>query len=58
VVDPVEPPAFYLRVAQEAGMVVKYVIDTHVHADHIATARELAREAGAEYVLHESAEAH
>jgi glyoxylase-like metal-dependent hydrolase (beta-lactamase superfamily II) len=55
VVDPVEPPAFYLRVVQEAGMAIKYVIDTHVHADHHSTGRDLAREAGAEYVLHESA---
>jgi hydroxyacylglutathione hydrolase len=57
VVDPVEPPAFYLRVAQETGMAIKYVIDTHVHADHRSTGRELAREAGTEYVLHESADA-
>ena len=54
-VDPVEPPAFYLRVAQETGMAIKFVIDTHVHADHRSTGRALAREAGAEYVLHESA---
>ena len=54
-VDPVESPALYLRVAQEAGMAIKYVIDTHVHADHHSTGRDLAREAGAEYVLHESA---
>jgi hypothetical protein len=27
------------------------VIDTHMHADHISSARELAEAAGAEYVL-------
>jgi glyoxylase-like metal-dependent hydrolase (beta-lactamase superfamily II) len=56
VVDPVEPPAFYLRVAQETGAAIKYVIDTHVHADHHSTGRDVARDAGAEYVLHESAD--
>lgn len=36
-------------------MAIRYVIDTHVHADHHSTGRALAREAGGEYVLHDSA---
>lgn len=55
VVDPVGDPASYLRVAKEAGVTIKYVVDTHVHADHLSTGRELARAANAEYALHESA---
>ena len=42
VVDPVEPPDFYLGAAAEAGLVLRYVIDTHVHADHRSTGRWLA----------------
>lgn len=42
--------------AQDTGTAIKYVIDTHVHADHHSTGRDLARAAGAEYVLHESAD--
>jgi hydroxyacylglutathione hydrolase len=42
-------------VAQETGMTIKYVIDTHVHADHLSTGRELARTVGAAYVLHADA---
>jgi len=38
-------------------MTINFVIDTHVHADHRSSGRALAREAGAEYVLHESARA-
>ena len=53
--DPVYEPEFYLRVAEENGMQIRYVIDTHVHADHISTSRELATLAGAKYVLHASA---
>jgi hydroxyacylglutathione hydrolase len=55
VVDPVFDPAFYLRIAREHGMAIKYVIDTHVHADHVSTGRELAQAANAVYALHERA---
>jgi glyoxylase-like metal-dependent hydrolase (beta-lactamase superfamily II) len=55
VVDPVESPAFYLEAAENAGLRIRYVIDTHVHADHHSTGRALAQESGGEYVLHASA---
>jgi hydroxyacylglutathione hydrolase len=42
-------------VAEETGLAIKYVVDTHVHADHLSSGRRLAREAGAEYVLHAEA---
>src|SRR5262244_2551810 len=47
----------YLRVARESRMDIRYVIDTHVHADHISSGRRLAELAGAQYVLHGSVEA-
>jgi len=51
VVDPMGDTQPYLRAAKDAGMRIHYVIDTHVHADHLSSGRELARAAGAEYVL-------
>jgi hydroxyacylglutathione hydrolase len=56
VVDPVGDIAPYLRVADNTGMRINFVIDTHIHADHRSAGRELARQAGAEYVLHANAE--
>jgi glyoxylase-like metal-dependent hydrolase (beta-lactamase superfamily II) len=55
VVDPVMEPERYLEAAAAAGLRLRYVIDTHVHADHLSTGRALAAGAGAEYVLHTSA---
>ncbi|WP_027893977.1 MBL fold metallo-hydrolase [Calidithermus chliarophilus] len=54
VVDPMGPVAPYLEDAERLGLKLRYVIDTHVHADHRSSALELARAAGARYVLHES----
>jgi glyoxylase-like metal-dependent hydrolase (beta-lactamase superfamily II) len=56
VADPVDDIQPYLRVAAETGMRIRFVIDTHIHADHRSSGRTLAREAGAEYVLHAAAE--
>lgn len=51
VVDPLGDVGPYLRAAEETGMLIRYVIDTHLHADHLSAGRELAKAAGAEYVL-------
>lgn len=51
VVDPLGDIAPYLRAAEETGMRIRYVIDTHLHADHLSAGRALAQAAGAEYVL-------
>jgi glyoxylase-like metal-dependent hydrolase (beta-lactamase superfamily II) len=55
VVDPVGDPERYLEAAAAAGLRLRYVIDSHVHADHLSPGRALAAAAGAEYVLHASA---
>ena len=51
VVDPVGDIQPYLQAADNAGMRIHFVIDTHVHADHLSAGRALAAAAGAEYVL-------
>ncbi len=56
VVDPIGDIGRYLKESEEGGVLIRYVIDTHMHADHISSARELAEAAGAEYVVHAGTE--
>lgn len=51
IVDAIGDIGPYLRVAEEAGTRIRYVVDTHLHADHVSAGRALAEAAGAEYVL-------
>lgn len=55
VVDPVGDIQPYLAAA--GAMKIRYVFDTHLHADHVSSGRELAKAAGAEYVLFRNAAA-
>jgi len=57
VVDPVGEIEPYLAAAEATGMRILYVIDTHIHADHVSTGRRLADAVSAKYVLFAEAEA-
>jgi hydroxyacylglutathione hydrolase len=52
VCDPLEDIDIYLRLAEETGMKICHVLDTHLHADHVSGARKLAQLIGAQYVLY------
>jgi len=58
VVDPFDNVDLYVRTAAEMHVSIRYVIDTHVHADHVSGARTLADLAGAAYMRHASAAKH
>jgi glyoxylase-like metal-dependent hydrolase (beta-lactamase superfamily II) len=45
---------WFVAQAHQAGAAIRYVIDTHVHADHYSGGRTLAERVGAPYVLHGS----
>ncbi|HEV2200110.1 MAG TPA: MBL fold metallo-hydrolase [Bryobacteraceae bacterium] len=51
VVDTSLEPAVYLRLADQHGWSIRYVLDTHIHADHLSRSRALAEAAGAKLVL-------
>lgn len=45
---------WFIEEARNAGVEIRYVIDTHVHADHYSGGRVLAQRVDAPYCLHES----
>jgi len=51
VVDPVGDIDTYVTSARQLSMRIGFVIDTHVHADHVSIGPGLAEMAGAQYVL-------
>jgi len=51
VVDPRRDVGVYLEEAEAQGLVIKAVTETHVHADYLSGARELAAAAGAALYL-------
>jgi hydroxyacylglutathione hydrolase len=55
VIDPAIDIAPYLAILHDRHFALKFAIDTHIHADHISGARQLAEQTGAELSLHESA---
>lgn len=48
VVDPAGDVGSYPLAAQTGGMAIAYVIDSHLHADHVSVGPMLARRTGAE----------
>ncbi|APW97492.1 rhodanese [Halobiforma lacisalsi AJ5] len=55
VVDPTADGDEFAVAAEEAGLSIEGVIDTHVHADHASGGRELADDLGVPYYLGERA---
>lgn len=50
-VDPERDVDRYLRLADERGLIVEAVAETHIHADFLSGARELAERAGLKVLL-------
>jgi glyoxylase-like metal-dependent hydrolase (beta-lactamase superfamily II) len=51
VIDPSVPPDVYLELTHRHGWSIRYVLETHVHADHLSRARELANQTAASLLL-------
>jgi len=57
VVDPRRDVDVYLEAARGEGLKIKYVVETHLHADFVSGHRELAERTGATIVIGARAEA-
>lgn len=51
VIDAALEPEVYLELAQGQGWTITTVLDTHIHADHLSRARQLAEQSGARLYL-------
>jgi glyoxylase-like metal-dependent hydrolase (beta-lactamase superfamily II)/3-mercaptopyruvate sulfurtransferase SseA len=51
VVDPRRDVDEYVRKAEEAGLRIRYVVETHLHADFVSGHRELAERTGATILI-------
>jgi glyoxylase-like metal-dependent hydrolase (beta-lactamase superfamily II)/rhodanese-related sulfurtransferase len=55
-VDPVLPHLeLYLSELAKRGLTLRFVVDTHVHADHLSACAALRDRTNAEYVMHQNA---
>jgi glyoxylase-like metal-dependent hydrolase (beta-lactamase superfamily II) len=57
IVDPQRDVDQYIDEAERAGAKIKYVIETHLHADFVSGHRELAERTGAKIVIGANANA-
>ena len=58
IVDPILDRAErYAATAAARGLAIRYLIDTHTHADHFSATRHVARELGAPVVMHRASPA-
>jgi glyoxylase-like metal-dependent hydrolase (beta-lactamase superfamily II) len=51
VIDPSLPTDVYVDLAHQRKLSIRHVLDTHIHADHLSRARELAAQTGAALFL-------
>lgn len=56
IVDASLDPDVYLNIAKEHNLTIRYVMDTHIHADYISRTRELASVGGAHHLFIDKAE--
>jgi glyoxylase-like metal-dependent hydrolase (beta-lactamase superfamily II)/rhodanese-related sulfurtransferase len=51
VVDAALDPEVYQQLAKENGWTIKFVTDTHIHADYVSRTKELAMVTGAQHLM-------
>ncbi len=54
VIDPGDDADDILKIIKEKGVIVKYIINTHAHFDHVGANKALKEATGAELLIHEA----
>jgi len=54
IIDPGDDAEEILKVVREKGLVVKYIVNTHGHFDHVGANKALKEATGAELLIHEA----
>lgn len=55
VIDAALAPDVYQQIAKNNGWTIRYVMDTHIHADYVSRTRDLALAAGAQHLMLDAA---
>lgn len=55
VIDAALNPEIYKQLAKDNGWAIKYVMDTHVHADYVSRTKDLAATTGAKHLMTDKA---
>ncbi|HVV05294.1 MAG TPA: MBL fold metallo-hydrolase, partial [Puia sp.] len=50
IIDPLRDTASYIQRAHDSGAVIKYILETHFHADFVSGHLDLSRQTGAEII--------
>lgn len=56
VIDASLDPEVYIDLARQNGLAIRYVGDTHMHADYVSRTRELAEITGTKHILYREAD--
>ena len=56
IIDPIREPHPYIEMSKERGTTIKYIFETHFHADFVSGHLDLARQTGAAIVFGPNAE--
>ncbi len=57
VIDPTFPEKKFLQALEKNKLNLKYILDTHTHADHASAGVKLAERTGVPYAIHQKAQA-
>ncbi len=56
IIDPTFPEGKFLHAIENKKLVLKYILDTHTHADHASAGVKLSQKTGAPYLIHHRAQ--